>query len=102
MIIGGLVIGAGLSLLFPSLALIVINRAPESQRGAALGAITSFWDIGIAVGAPMSGLIASLTNYTDIYFVMAACAVGSACLAAPGLPKVGRRATDPASEAPAR
>ena len=101
-IIGGLVIGAGLSLLFPSLALIVINRAPESQRGAALGAITSFWDVGIAVGAPMSGLIASLTNYTDIYFVMAACAVGSACLAAPGLPKVGRRATDPASEAPAR
>ncbi|HET7015942.1 MAG TPA: MFS transporter [Streptosporangiaceae bacterium] len=100
-IIGGLVIGAGLSLLFPSLALIVINRAPESQRGAALGAITSFWDVGIAVGAPMSGLIASLTNYTDIYFVMAACAVGSACLAAPGLPRFGRRATDPASRAPA-
>ncbi len=101
-IIGGLVIGAGLSLLFPSLALIVINRAPESQRGAALGAITSFWDVGIAVGAPMSGLIASLTNYTDIYFVMAACAVGSACLAAPSLPKFGRRAADPASGAPAR
>lgn len=90
-IIGGLVIGAGLSLLFPSLALIVINRAAESQRGAALGAVTSFWDVGIAVGAPMSGLIASLTNYTDIYFVMAAFAVGSACLAAPGIPKVGRR-----------
>lgn len=93
-IIGGLVIGAGLSLLFPSLALIVINRAPEPQRGAALGAITSFWDVGIAVGAPMSGLIASLTNYTDIYFVMAACAVCSAYLAAPGLPRVGRKAAD--------
>jgi MFS family permease len=75
-IIGGLVIGAGLSLLFPSLALIVINRAPESQRGAALGAITSFWDVGIAVGAPLAGLVVSLTgNYTDIYYVMAACAV---------------------------
>ena len=82
-IIGGLVMGAGLSLLFPSLALIVINRAPDSQRGAALGAFTSFWDIGIAVGAPAAGLIASLTNYTDIYYVMAACAVGSAVLAAP-------------------
>ncbi len=82
-IIGGLVIGAGLSLLFPSLALIVINRTPDSQRGAALGAFTSFWDVGIAVGAPASGLIASLTNYTDIYYVMAACAVASAVLAAP-------------------
>jgi MFS family permease len=91
-IIGGLVIGAGLSLLFPSLALIVINRAPESQRGAALGAVTSFWDVGIAVGAPLSGLIASLTNYTDIYFVMAACAVGSAFLASQGMPTASRRA----------
>lgn len=82
-IIGGLVIGGGLSLLFPSLAVIVINRAPDSQRGAALGAFTSFWDVGIAVGAPVAGLIASVTNYSDIYYVMAACAVGSAALAAP-------------------
>ncbi len=84
-IIGGLVMGAGLSLLFPALALIVINGAPDSQRGAALGAFTSFWDLGIAVGAPASGLIASLTNYTDIYYVMAACAVVSALLAAPDM-----------------
>jgi MFS family permease len=86
-IIGGLVIGAGLSLLFPALALIVINAAPDSQRGAALGAFTSFWDLGIAVGAPASGLIASLTNYTDIYYVMAACAVISALFAAPDVLK---------------
>jgi MFS family permease len=82
-IIGGLVIGAGLSLLFPSLALIVINRTPDSQRGAALGAFTSFWDVGIAVGAPAAGAIASLTNYTDIYYVMAACAIAAAVLASP-------------------
>ncbi len=99
-IIGGLVIGAGLSLLFPSLALIVINRAPQAQRGAALGAFTSFWDIGIAVGAPMAGLIASLTNYTDIYYVMAACAVASALLAAPGV--VSRRAPAFESQRPAQ
>ncbi|HEY2576058.1 MAG TPA: MFS transporter [Streptosporangiaceae bacterium] len=82
-IAGGLVIGAGLSLLFPSLALIVINRTPDSQRGAALGAFTSFWDVGIAVGAPAAGAIASLTNYTDIYYVMAVCAVAAAVLASP-------------------
>ena len=84
-IIGGLVIGAGLSLLFPSLALVVINRAHPSQQGAALGAFTSFWDIGIAVGAPLAGLIASIADYTAIYYVMAACAVTSAALSAPGL-----------------
>jgi len=84
-IIGGLIIGAGLSLLFPSLALVVINGTLETQRGAALGAFTSFWDVGIAVGAPVSGLVASLTNYTDIYYVMAACAVVSALMSAPDL-----------------
>jgi len=88
-IIGGLIIGAGLSLLFPSLALIVLNNAHESQRGAALGAFTSFWDIGIAVGAPAAGVIASLTNYTDIYYVMAVCAVASAVLAVPRLLRPG-------------
>ena len=82
-IVGGLVIGAGLSLLFPSLALIVINGTPDSQRGAALGAFTSFWDVGIAVGAPAAGAIASLANYTDIYYVMAVCAVAAAVLASP-------------------
>jgi MFS family permease len=80
-IIGGLVMGAGLSLLFPALALIVINRTDKSQQGAALGAFTSFWDLGIAVGAPISGVIASLAGYTAIYYVMAACAVASAALA---------------------
>ena len=94
-IIGGLVIGAGLSLLFPSLALLVINRAPDAQRGAALGAFTSFWDVGIAVGAPASGLIASLTNYADISYVMAVCSVGSALLAAPELVRRRRPATEP-------
>jgi MFS family permease len=98
-IIGGLVIGAGLSLLFPSLAILVINRAPESQRGAALGAFTSFWDLGIAVGAPASGAIASLTNYTDIYYVMAACAVISAVLAAPDMLRNRSVAARPAADA---
>jgi len=80
-IIGGLVMGAGLSLLFPSLALIVINRTDASQQGAALGAFTSFWDVGIAVGAPVAGAIASISSYTAIYYVMAGCAVASAALA---------------------
>ena len=90
-IIGGLIMGTGLSLLFPSLAVIVIERTRESRRGVALGAFTSFWDLGIAVGAPAAGLIANLTNYADIYYVMAVCAVGSALLAAPEQVRRGPR-----------
>jgi MFS family permease len=104
-IAGGLVMGTGLSLLFPSLAIVVIERARESGRGAALGAFTSFWDIGIVVGAPAAGLIANATNYADIYYVMAACAVGSALLAAPdrfrrrGVPAKAPSAASPQGDA---
>jgi MFS family permease len=79
-VIGGLVMGAGLSLLFPALALLVINRTDASQQGAALGAFTSFWDIGVAVGAPLAGLIASLSGYPAVYYVMTVCAMASAAL----------------------
>ncbi len=79
-VVGGLVIGAGLSLLFPALALIVINRTAPEQQGGALGAFTSFWDIGLVAGGPLAGLIAGLWGYPAIYLVMAACAAGSAAL----------------------
>jgi MFS family permease len=97
-IIGGLVMGAGLSLLFPSLALVVISRTGRAQQGAALGAFTSFWDIGIAVGAPVAGLIASVSSYTAIYYVMAACAVASAALSAPAAVRRGATARRPAQQ----
>ena len=77
---GGLIMGAGLSLLFPALAILVIEGTEAAQRGAALGAFTSFWDIGVAVGGPLAGLIASVANYPAIYLVMLGCAVASAAL----------------------
>jgi MFS family permease len=92
-IAGGLVMGAGLSLLFPSLALLVINRTEPSQQGAALGAFTSFWDIGLAVGGPFAGLVASVANYPAIFYVMMACAIVSALLS--GASAVRRRAMEP-------
>jgi len=79
-IAGGLVVGAGLSLLFPALALLVINRTAAAQQGAALGAFASFWDIGVALGGPIAGTIASLSGYPAIYYVMTGCAVASAVL----------------------
>jgi MFS family permease len=77
---GGLVMGAGLSLLFPALALLVINRTDPSQQGAALGGFTSFWDIGLAVGGPFAGLIANVSGYPAVYYVMMVCAIASALL----------------------
>jgi len=91
-VIGGLVTGAGLSLLFPALALLVISRTDSSGQGAALGAFSSFWDLGVAVGGPLAGVVASLAGYPAIFFVMAACAVASAALSL-----VGTRRAQPAA-----
>ncbi len=75
---GGLAMGLGLSLLYPSLALIVVRNTDPSQHGAALGTFTSFWDLGIAVGGVAAGFIASRFGYSMIYAAMLIAALMSA------------------------
>jgi MFS family permease len=79
-VLGGLIVGSGLSLLYPSLALIVINRTDKAQQGAALGTYTSFWDLGILVWGPATGLVARMAGYPALYMVTTASAVVSAIL----------------------
>lgn len=81
-ILGGLVIGAGLSLLFPALALLVINRTEPAHQGAALGAFTSFWDLGLVLGSPLAGLIASAAGYPAVFWAMLVAALASATISA--------------------
>lgn len=68
--------GAGMSLLFPSLALLVVDRVDPARRGAAMGAFTAFFDLGVGLGAPFAGLVASWTGaYPPAFYVG-----GSLCL----------------------
>jgi len=53
---------AGLSLLIPSVTSLVTEAADPRERTAALGAVTSAWDLGVAVGGPLGGLVAGATN----------------------------------------
>jgi MFS family permease len=78
-IAGALITGAGFSLCFPSLALLVVERVDERSRGAAMGAFTAFFDLGVGVGAPLAGAVSALAGYP------AAFAVGAACAAAGGV-----------------
>ena len=54
--------GAGLSLLIPSLTSLVTEAANPRERTAALGAVTSAWDLGVAVGGPLGGLVAGASD----------------------------------------
>ncbi len=50
--------GAGLSMLYPCLASLVTDAAAAHERSAALGTLTSAWDLGIAVSGPLGGFVA--------------------------------------------
>jgi MFS family permease len=79
-IVGCFVVGCGLSLFYPSLALIVINRTEKSQQGAALGTITSCWDLGVAVWGPITGVVANMTGYPAVFMVTMANAIVAALI----------------------
>jgi predicted MFS family arabinose efflux permease len=75
---GALVMGAGTSLIFPSLALLVVRRVDDAGRGAAMGAFTAFFDAGVGVGAPLAGAVASVTNHGTAFLVAAGFALAGA------------------------
>ncbi|MBM7080675.1 MFS transporter [Micromonospora humida] len=88
---GSVVMGVGFSLLHPSLALMVMNRTDPARQGAAIGAYTSFWDLGLAVWGPVTGLVAAGFGYPAVFAVGAACALVAAALAV----RIGRPVTTP-------
>jgi MFS family permease len=77
-LLGALAMGAAFSLLYPSLSLIVVDRVPETRRGAALGTFTAFFDGGVGLGAPLAGIAAVLTSYEGAFLLSAAIALVSA------------------------
>jgi MFS family permease len=80
-LLGAVVMGTGMSLLFPSLALLVTRRVDDARRGAALGSFTAFFDLGVGLGAPFAGIIASLgagENYAAAFYAAALCCLAGA------------------------
>jgi MFS family permease len=101
---GALAMGTAFSLLYPSLSLIVVERIPETRRGAALGTFTAFFDTGVGLGAPLAGVAAALTDYEGAFLLSAAIAVVSAgviALAIAPLALGEEQGLDSASDAPA-
>jgi MFS family permease len=91
-LIGALAMGVAFSLLYPSLSLIVVERIPETKRGAALGTFTAFFDAGVGFGAPLAGLTAALTDYEGAFLFAAAIALASSATIALAISARGRSA----------
>jgi len=74
---GAVGMGLAFALIYPSLSLIVVNGVADSRRGSALGTFTAFFDIGFAVGGPLTGLAASLGGYSAAFWLGSACAIAA-------------------------
>jgi MFS family permease len=58
-----LFLGSGSSVLYPTLAALVVDRAPESERGLALGTLSGAWDLGVVVGSAVIGYVADRSSF---------------------------------------
>lgn len=74
------VVGLGYCLPFPALATLVAGRVRDTERGAALGALTAFYDVFVGVGSIVAGLLAARAGTGSVFVLGAAGVVCAACL----------------------
>jgi len=83
--LAALVLASGNALLYPTLAALVVERAPEAERGLALGTLSGAWDLGVVVGSALIGAVADRYSYGAGFAVggaFAAIGVGALVLTA--------------------
>ncbi|GAA3510889.1 MFS transporter [Actinocatenispora rupis] len=69
------VAGLGLGLVYPAASALTLGRT-SGRPGAAVGAMTSFWDLGILAAGPVGGLVATRAGYPAAFAVAAVAALG--------------------------
>src|SRR3954451_8940934 len=68
-----LLIGLGYAFPWPALALVVVNRVQPSERAAALGALTAFYDLFVAASSAVAGAVAGHFGLTAVFWFALAC-----------------------------
>jgi MFS family permease len=74
-------IGVGLGLIYPATTKITLTRAAAPVAGAAVGAMTSFWDVGILAAGPLGGLVTAHVNFRAAFGVALVAALAAFVLA---------------------
>jgi MFS family permease len=75
--LAALLLASGAAVLYPTLAALVVDRAPDGERGLALGTLSGSWDLGVVVGSALIGIVSDRVSYGAGFAV----AGGSATLA---------------------
>ncbi len=75
--IAGALCGAGHGFTFPILTAMLVDRAPDSDRGSAMSFFTALFDVGTLIGGPLLGAIIDGAGWGPMY-VTAGVALGIA------------------------
>jgi MFS family permease len=87
----GFVGGMAFGLSFPSLALYALERVSESDRGLAIGVVSAFFDVGMAVAGAVLGWVTARGGYGAAFVCSAVCAGVAAALMRGGQPRLPQR-----------
>jgi len=68
----GVLCGLGHGFAFPTLSSLVVSRAREVERGAAIAVLTTLPDVGALLGAPSLGWIIELSGFGAMFTTAAA------------------------------
>jgi len=80
--VGAVLLGAGTSMVYPTLLAVVGDVAHPSWRGRAVGIYRVWRDLGYAVGALLGGVVGDLWGLRAAVWVAAAISLGSALVVA--------------------
>jgi MFS family permease len=83
---GAALMGAGFAVLFPSLALVATRETHDQERGAALGSFGSSFSLGLALGALLGGVVATIGGTGAAHLSGAVAAVAGALVLIAGGP----------------
>jgi len=62
--------GLGFALCHTGSTILTMDRAPESERGAAMATLTAAWDIGTVFGAFVLGFLADAAGYGQVFVLV--------------------------------
>lgn len=75
------IVGMGYAFPWPSLAVTVVERVSPAERATALGTLTAFYDLFVALGSVAAGALATRFGLTAPFWMAIACCATAALIA---------------------
>jgi MFS family permease len=75
LVAAALLLGSGVSVLYPTLLALLVDRTPESERGLAIGTLSASFDVGIVIGSLVVGFTVEQMSYGPGFGVSGAAAI---------------------------